>query len=122
MDAMLPLSTGPIEGPTVVAPPGVTVAAEYASVGAVFAVRLTCKSPVPVRLPSETRKRTVPEVAVQDVLISALIVPPELVMPETVTPVAVPPAICITANDPAAVWPSATAPTVTAAPTELPSW
>ena len=45
-----------------------------------LAVTLTCKSPVPVRLPSDTWKRTVPAVAVQEVVTMALIVPLVFVM------------------------------------------
>ena len=74
-----------------------------AAVGAVAAVTLTCKSPVPVKLPSETSKRTVPGVAVQAAVTTAEIVPPVLLMPVTVMPVAVPPAIWVRVKLPAAV-------------------
>ena len=109
-----------VAGPFEVEPPKLTTVSKYVSVGAAFAVTLTCRSPVPVKLPSETWKRTVPDIAVHDAVTTAVTMPLVLVMPATVMPVAVPPAICVTANDPAVVSASATVPTVTAAPTALP--
>lgn len=122
IELSVPLSLGPVAGFTVVAAPAATLVFPYVSVGGVLAVTLTCKSPVPVRLPSETWKRTVPAVAVQLALTCAVIVPLVLVMPVTEIPVAVPPAICVTVKLPAAVCKSATVPTVTAAPAGLPCW